>query len=106
MGYGPVEASRKVCGSRVSNSRRIGLWIAIEMRPLLPRGSLFCGLLGAGGRCPHVNPNGGANRPWGTPLAMSGARLVNDCYVRAAIAVVVAMRCAPCASGLVQGIAR
>ncbi len=73
MGYGPVEASRKVLA-------RSGLELAdmdvIELNEAFAAQSLaVTRALGLDDDAPHVNPNGGAIA-LGHPLGMSGARLV------------------------------
>ncbi|MEQ8803810.1 3-oxoadipyl-CoA thiolase [Haliea sp.] len=73
MGYGPVEASRKVL-------RLAGLELAamdvIELNEAFAaQGLAVLRGLGLADDAPHVNPNGGAIA-LGHPLGMSGARLV------------------------------
>jgi acetyl-CoA C-acetyltransferase len=73
MGYGPVEASRKVLGVAGLSLAEIDL---IELNEAFAaQGLAVMRALGLADDDPRVNPNGGAIA-LGHPLGMSGARLV------------------------------
>jgi 3-oxoadipyl-CoA thiolase len=101
MGYGPVEASRKVLAIAGLELKDMDV---IELNEAFAaQGLAVMRALGLADDAPHVNPNGGAIA-LGHPLGMSGARLVTTAMYQLARAGGRYALCTMCI-GVGQGIA-